>query len=64
MSTNKRIQVSELDYNQIRENLKTFMRGQSHFSDYNFEGSALSTLIDLLAYNTHIMLYIKIIQIF
>ena len=53
MSTNKRIQVSELDYNQIRENLKTFMRGQSHFSDYNFEGSALSTLIDLLAYNTH-----------
>jgi hypothetical protein len=53
MSTNNRIKVSELDYNQIRENLKTFMRGQSEFSDYDFEGSALSTLIDLLAYNTH-----------
>lgn len=53
MSTNNRIKVSDLDYNQIRENLKTFMQGQSQFSDYNFEGSALSTLIDLLAYNTH-----------
>lgn len=53
MTTNNRIKVSELDYNQIRENLKTFMRGQSQFSDYDFEGSALSTLIDVLAYNTH-----------
>jgi hypothetical protein len=53
MATNNRIKVSDLDYNQIRENLKTFMRGQSQFSDYDFEGSALSTLIDLLAYNTH-----------
>ena len=53
MSTNNRIKVSELDYNQIRENLKTFMRGQSQFSDYDFDGSALSTLIDVLAYNTH-----------
>jgi len=52
-SPNNRIKVSDLDYNQIRENLKTFMRGQSQFSDYDFEGSALSTLIDLLAYNTH-----------
>jgi hypothetical protein len=53
MSTNNRIRISDLDYNLIRENLKTFMRGQSQFSDYDFEGSALSTLIDLLAYNTH-----------
>lgn len=53
MTTNNRIKVSDLDYNQIRENLKTFMRGQSQFSDYDFEGSALSTMIDLLAYNTH-----------
>lgn len=53
MTTNNRIQVSELDYNQIRENLKTFLRGQEKFSDYDFEGSALSTLIDVLAYNTH-----------
>lgn len=53
MTTNNRIQVSDLDYNQIRENLKTFLRGQSEFSDYDFDGSALSTLVDLLAYNTH-----------
>ena len=53
MTTNNRIQVSDLDYNQIRENLKTFMRGQTQFSDYDFDGSALSTLIDILAYNTH-----------
>lgn len=53
MSNNRRIQVSDLDFDQIRENLKTFMSGQTTFSDYNFEGSALSTLIDVLAYNTH-----------
>lgn len=53
MTTNSRIKVSEVDYNQIRENLKTFLSGQSEFSDYNFDGSALSVLIDVLAYNTH-----------
>lgn len=53
MSNNNRIKVSDLDFNQIRENLKTFMRGQEQFSDYDFDGSALSTLIDVLAYNTH-----------
>lgn len=53
MSTNSRIQVSELDFNQIRANLITFLSGQSTFSDYKFDGSALSTLVDVLAYNTH-----------
>lgn len=53
MSNNNRIKVSDLDFNLIRENLKTFMRGQAQFSDYDFDGSALSTLIDVLAYNTH-----------
>lgn len=53
MSTNNRFKVSDLDFNQIRENLKTYMRGQSQFSDYDFDGSALSVLIDVLAYNTH-----------
>ena len=53
MATNNRIKVSDLDYGQIRENLKTFLRGQDQFSDYDFDGSALSTLIDILAYNTH-----------
>ena len=49
----KRIQVSELDFDQIKTNLKNFMVGQSQFSDYNFEGSGLSILLDVLAYNTH-----------
>lgn len=52
-TNNKRIQVSELDFDAIKTNLKTFLKGQSEFSDYDFEGSALSTLIDVLAYNTH-----------
>ena len=49
----KRIQVSELDFDQIKANLKTFLRGQAEFSDYDFEGSGLSVLLDILAYNTH-----------
>lgn len=53
MSTNNRFKVSDLDYNQIRQNIKTFLSGQSQFSDYDFDGSALSTIVDLLAYNTH-----------
>jgi hypothetical protein len=48
-----KLQVTELDFDQIKTNLKTYMKNQTEFSDYNFEGSALSTLIDLLAYNTH-----------
>lgn len=47
--------VSNPDFNAIRNNLKDFMRSQSTFSDYDFEGSGLSNLIDLLAYNTHYM---------
>ena len=49
----KKLQVTELDFDDIKANLKTYMKNQTEFSDYNFEGSALSTLIDLLAYNTH-----------
>jgi len=47
------LRVTELDFFGIRQNLKTFLEGQSEFSDYNFDGSGLSVLIDLLAYNTH-----------
>ena len=49
----KRIQVSELDFDAIKTNLKNFMSGQSQFTDYDFEGSSLSILLDVLAYNTH-----------
>ena len=50
---NKRITVSDLDFDSIKANLKTFLQGQSEFSDYDFEGSGLSVLLDILAYNTH-----------
>ena len=49
----KRIQVSELDFDQIKANLKTYLRDQPEFTDYDFEGSGLSVLLDVLAYNTH-----------
>ena len=48
-----KLQVTELDFDDIKNNLKTYMKNQEEFKDYNFEGSALSTLVDLLSYNTH-----------
>ena len=50
---NSKINVTDLDFDQIKNNLKEYLRGQSEFTDYDFEGSALSTLLDILAYNTH-----------
>jgi hypothetical protein len=50
---NKQLKVSELDFDAIKSNLKEFMLSQTTFQDYNFEGSAMSTLIDVLAYVTH-----------
>lgn len=47
------LNVSELDFDQIKQSLKTFMQAQDEFRDYDFEGSALSVLLDTLAYNTH-----------
>ena len=46
-------QVSNLDFNQIKASLKEYMRAQSDFTDYDFEGSTLSVLLDTLAYNTY-----------
>ena len=50
---NRKINTIDLDFDAIKSNLKEFMRGQSEFSDYDFEGSGLSILLDVLAYNTH-----------
>lgn len=49
----KKINTAELDFEEIKTNLKTFLQGQSEFEDYDFDGSALSVLLDVLAYNTH-----------
>ena len=48
-----RLNVTELDFDNIKLNLKTFLKQQDEFTDYDFEGSGMSVLIDLLAYNTH-----------
>ena len=50
---NKRIRVTELDFDQIKDNFKNFLKGQSEFQDYDFEGSGVNVLLDILAYNTH-----------
>ena len=48
-----RLQVTELDFDSIKTNIKNFLKQQSEFADYDFEGSGLSVLLDILAYNTH-----------
>ena len=45
--------ITELDFFQIKEQLKAYLRGQDRFKDYDFEGSNLSVLLDVLAYNTY-----------
>ena len=52
-----RLQVAELDFDTIKTNLKTYLKQQSEFQDYDFEGSGLDVLINLLAYNTHYNAY-------
>lgn len=47
------LNVTELDFDQIKQNLKNYLKTQSEFNGYDFEGSGLSTLLDVLAYNTH-----------
>ena len=47
------VQINNLDFNEIRVSLIEYLRAQSDFTDYDFEGSTLSVLIDLLAYNTY-----------
>ena len=46
-------QVNALEFNQIKAQIKEYLRSQSQFSDYDFEGSSLTVLIDTLAYNTY-----------
>jgi hypothetical protein len=52
-----RLKVTELDFDTIKTNLKNFLKSQNEFTDYDFEGSGLSVLLDILAYNTHYNAY-------
>jgi len=55
MAIERRINASELDFAQIKLNLVAYMKAtDTTFNDYNYEGSAMSTIIDVLAYVTHI----------
>jgi hypothetical protein len=53
MSDNKAKILSELDFDKLKVNISTFIANNSNYTDYNFEGSGLSFLTDILAYNTH-----------
>ena len=48
------INATDLDFDTISENIKTYLKGQDKFKDYNFEGSNLNVLIDMMAYASHI----------
>jgi hypothetical protein len=52
-----RIKLTELDFDTIKTNLKAFLKQQTEFQDYDFDGAGLSVLMDLLAYNTHYNAY-------
>lgn len=54
---NSNIQITDLDFINIKNNLKTFLKSQNTLKDYNYEGAALSTLLDVLAYNTQYNAY-------
>lgn len=54
---NTSIQVTDLDFQEIKSGLKTFLESQSEFTDYDFTGSGLNVLLDILAYNTHYNAY-------
>jgi len=54
---NSNIQITDLDFNTIKTNLKRYLQSQDTLKDYNYEGSALSTLLDILAYNTQYNAY-------
>ena len=56
MASNK-ISITDLEFDSIKSNLKTYLSAQTQFQDYDFEGSGMDVLMDVLAYNTHYMGY-------
>jgi len=53
MATPTNLRLDGLSYEQIRDNFRTFLKSQDQFRDYNFDSSGISTLIDILTYNTY-----------
>ena len=58
MSNKEKLVVSDYDFDAIKINLKSFLQGQTQFQDYDFEGSSLNILLDILSYNTHYLAYL------
>ena len=56
MASNK-ITITDLEFDGIKSNLKSYLSSQTQFQDYDFEGSGMDVLMDVLAYNTHYMGY-------
>jgi len=52
-----KLEISQLDFDGIKDNLKTFLSQQDEFTDYDFQGSGMNVLLDVLAYNTHYLGY-------
>ena len=57
MPTSNKLKITDLEFDTVKDNLKTFLKAQTQFQDYDFEGSGMSVLVDILAYNTHYMGY-------
>lgn len=57
MSSNSKIVLTNLDFDSLKQSLIQFLQGQSQFSGYNFQGAGLNVLMDLLAYNSHLMAF-------
>jgi len=53
MANNKKLDITGFDFDTVKDNFKVFLRNQKEFLDYDFEGSGMSALLDVLAYNTH-----------
>ena len=53
MSANSVLSVSSVNFDELKSSLKTFLKSQNQFTDYDFESSTISILFDLLAYNTY-----------
>ena len=51
------VNFTNLDFDQIKSSIRQYLKANSNFTDYNFEGSNISTIIDILAYNTYISSY-------
>ena len=54
------VNFSNVDFDEIKESIKDYLRANSNFTDYDFEGSNLSAIIDTLAYKTHISPHIML----